>query len=193
MSDHSVCYLTLNSKMTVTVATSYSLNLSRRTYLSKTNNCNCYYDDKLWKEEKTPRERGRQKKALREQTTNDASNSINQQDTLNVDKEDVEDISDKDDQVWAPDSPIYVPLAIFSSPDVSDDDSINNTQVTTCTTMEVKTIDILNANNVLMICSERNKTKLGGPLQRHPLLFHFNRMLWPILFVTCQLKGLMLH
>lgn len=57
--------------------------------------------------------------------------------------------------------------------------------------MEVKTIDALNANNVLTICSERDKMKLGGILKNHPLLFHFKRTLWPILFVTCQLKGLM--
>ena len=38
-------------------------------------------------------------------------------------------------------------------------------QVTTHTTMEVKTIDVLNANNVLMICSERDKMKFGGILQ----------------------------
>ena len=89
---------------------------------------------------------------------------------------------------WVPDSPIYVPPATFSSPEISDDDQM---KVTTHTTMEVKTIDTLNANNVMMISSERDKMKLGGILRNHPLLFHFNRTLWPVLFVTCQLKGLM--
>lgn len=137
------------------------------------------------------REWGKQKKALREQSTNDTGNLNDQQDTMNIDKEDIEDIPDEQDQVWAPDSPIYVPPATFSSPDVSDDDLVNNMQVTTHTTMEINTIDALNANNVLMICSERDKMKLEGILKNHPLLFHSNRILWPILFVTYQLKGLM--
>ena len=87
--------------------------------------CDCYEDDKLRKEEKTPRERGKQKKALRlrEQSTNDTgnSNSNDQQDTTTIEKGDIEDIPDEQDHVWAPDSPIYVPPATFSSPDVSDD------------------------------------------------------------------------
>ena len=54
--------------------------------------------------------------------------------------------------------------------------------------MEVKTIDALNSGSVNLICSERDEMKLGGVLRSHPLLFHFNRALWPALFATLQLK-----
>ena len=42
-----------------------------------------------------------------------------------------------------------------------------------------------------MILSERDKLKLAGIEKRHPLLFHFDRSLWPILFATMQLLGLL--
>ena len=57
--------------------------------------------------------------------------------------------------------------------------------------MEAKTVDSLSSQNVNLICSERDKMKLGGITNRHPLLFHFNRSLWPVLFATVQLKGLL--
>ena len=119
-------------------------------------------------------------------TTNDK-----EEEEVNEDIENEIQTKNNDDigpPTWVPDSPIYVPPATFSSPEISDDDQM---KVTTHTTMEVKTIDTLNANNVMMISSERDKMKLGGILRNHPLLFHFNRTLWPVLFVTCQLKGLM--
>lgn len=66
---------------------------------------------------------------------------------------------------------------LFSSPEISEDDEVNNMQVHSyyC---GGKTIDILNLNNIQMICSERDKMKLRGIIKRHPLLFHFNRTLW---------------
>ena len=54
-----------------------------------------------------------------------------------------------------PPSPIYVPTAQFSSPEGSEDESIEEMKATTHTTMEVKTIDALNSGNVNLICSER--------------------------------------
>ena len=146
------------------------------------------------------REWGRMTKISREQLQADKEDvenvTANKEDIGDSNKEDFgdvdnENVADIGSPAWAPDSPIYVPPATFSSPDISDDDSVNQMKVTTHTTMEVKTIDTFNANNVMMICSERDKMRLGGIQRNHPLLFHFNRTLWPVLFATCQLKGLM--
>ena len=146
------------------------------------------------------REHGRRSKIFKENRQADKEDNenvtINVEDTETTDKEhqreiDNENIVDIGSPAWVPDSPIYVPPATFSSPDISDDDSVNHMKVTTHTTMEVKTIDSFNPNNIMMICSERDKMKLGGIQKNHPLLFHFNRTLWPVLFATCQLKGLM--
>ena len=129
------------------------------------------------------REHGRRTKISRESKQADKEDNenvtVNVEDTETTDKEhyreiDNENIVDIGSPAWVPESPIYVPPATFSSPDISDDDSIDQMKVTTHTTMEVKTIDTFNANNVTMICSERDKMKLGGIQKNHPLLFHFN-------------------
>ena len=83
-----------------------------------------------------------------------------------------------------PPSPTYTPVF---SPLEEEEDEVKEA-ITTHTTMEVKTIDTLNSGNINLICSERDKMKLGGILRSHPLLFHFNRALWPALFATLQLK-----
>ena len=36
-----------------------------------------------------------------------------------------------------------------------------------------------------------DKMRLGGISKNHPMLFHFNRTLWPVLFATLQLKGML--
>ena len=64
---------------------------------------------------------------------------------------------------------MYVPT--FSHLEDSEDEALAEQIVTTHTTMEVKTIDALNSGNVNLICSERDKMKLGGITKRHPLLF----------------------
>ena len=69
----------------------------------------------------------------------------------------------------APPSPVYAPT--FSPLEDSEDEALAEQIVTTHTTMEVKTIDALNSGNVNLICSERDKMKLGGITKRHPLLF----------------------
>jgi len=58
------------------------------------------------------------------------------------------------------------------------------------TAMEIKTVDKLNYQTVSLILSERDKLRLAGIDKRHPLLFHFDRSLWPILFATMQLLHL---
>ena len=72
-------------------------------------------------------------------------------------------------------SPTCVPT--FSSPDISDDnDGVNEMKVTTHTTMEVKTIDALNAANVEVevICSERDEMKLElGNIYKRGILYLF--------------------
>ena len=55
--------------------------------------------------------------------------------------------------------------SVHISEDVYTDDEVNNMQVTTHTTMEVKTIDVLNPYTIQMICAERDKMKLGGILK----------------------------
>ena len=147
------------------------------------------------------REWGRMKKISRERSTQQADKedienaTADKEDIGNSNKEDIGDVANENvedigsEPAWAPDSPIYVPPATFSSPDISVDDSVNHMKVTTHATMEAKTIDALNANDATMICSERDKMKLGGVLKNHPLLFRFNRALWPTLFATCQLKA----
>ena len=87
-----------------------------------------------------------------------------------------------------PPSPTYIPA--FSPLEEEEEDEVKEA-ITTHTTMEVKTIDTLNSGNINLICSERDKMKLGGILRSHPLLFHFNRTLWPVLFATLQLKKMM--
>ena len=52
--------------------------------------------------------------------------------------------------------------------------------------MEVKTTDTFNSGGVNLICGERDKMRLGGVTNRHPLLFHFKTTLWPALFATVQ-------
>ena len=86
-----------------------------------------------------------------------------------------------------PPSPTYTPVF---SPLEEEEDEAQET-ITTHTTMEVKTIDTLNSGNINLIGSERDKMKLGGISRNHPLLFHFNRTLWPVLFATLQLKGML--
>ena len=86
-----------------------------------------------------------------------------------------------------PPSPTYTPVF---SPLEEEEDEVKEA-ITTHTAMEVKTIDALNSGNINLICSERDKMKLGGILRSHPLLFHFNRTLWPVLFATLQLKKMM--
>ena len=117
------------------------------------------------------REHGRRTKISRESKQADKEDNenvtVNVEDTETTDKEryreiDNENIVDIGSPAWVPESPIYVPPATFSSPDISDDDSIDQMKVTTHTTMEVKTIDTFNANNATMICSERDKMKLGN-------------------------------
>ena len=120
------------------------------------------------------REHGRRTKISKENKQADKEDNenatVNVEDTETTDEErrkeiDNENIVDIGSPAWVPDSPIYIPPATFSSPDISDDDSVNHMKVTTHTTMEVKTIDSFNPNNVMMICSERDKMKFGGILQ----------------------------
>ena len=102
------------------------------------------------------REHGRRSKIFKESRQADKEDNenvtINVEDTETTDKEhhreiDNENVVDIGSPAWVPDSPIYVPPATFSSPDISDDDSINRMKATTHTTMEVKTIDSFNPNN----------------------------------------------
>ena len=86
-----------------------------------------------------------------------------------------------------PPSPTYTP--VFSPLEEEEEEELKEA-ITTHTTMEVKTIDTFNSGNINLICSERDKMKLGGIAKSHPLLFHFNRTLWPVLFATLQLKKL---
>ena len=115
------------------------------------------------------REHGRRTKISKENKQADKEDNenatVNVEDTETADKEHHREIVDIGSPAWVPDSPIYIPPATFSSPDISDDDSVNHMKVTTHTTMEVKTIDSFNPNNVMMICSERDKMKFGGILQ----------------------------
>ena len=94
------------------------------------------------------REHGRRTKISKENKQADEEDNenvtVNVEDTETTDKEhrreiDNENIVDIGSPAWVPDSPIYVPPATFSSPDISDDDSINHMKATTHTTMEVKT------------------------------------------------------
>ena len=87
-----------------------------------------------------------------------------------------------------PPSPTYIPA--FSPLEEEEEEEFKEA-ITTHTTMEVKTIDTFNSGNINLICSERDKMKLGGISKNHPLLFHFNRTLWPVLFATLQLKGML--
>ena len=70
------------------------------------------------------REWGKMKKASREQPTQQAD-KVDVEDTT-IDKEDIENVSNNSVEdigppAWVPDSPIYVPPAVFSSPDISDE------------------------------------------------------------------------
>ena len=78
------------------------------------------------------REHGRRTKISRENKQADKEDNenvtVNVEDTETTDKEhhreiDNETIVDIGSPAWVPDSPIYVPPATFSSPDISDDDS----------------------------------------------------------------------
>ena len=84
-------------------------------------------------------------------------------------------------------TPEYVPSA-FSSPESEESPS-----VMAHTTMEIKTVDKLNYQTVSLILSERDKMRLAGIEKRHPLLFHFDRSLWSVLFATMQLLQIMPH
>ena len=61
-----------------------------------------------------------------------------------------------------PPSPTYIPA--FSPLEEEEEDEVKEA-ITTHTTMEVKTIDTLNSGNINLICSERDKMKLGGILK----------------------------
>ena len=82
-------------------------------------------------------------------------------------------------------TPEYVP-PVFSSPESEESPS-----VMAHTTMEIKTVDKLNYQTVSLILSERDKMRLAGIEKRHPLLFHFDRSLWSVLFATMQLLQIM--
>ena len=108
------------------------------------------------------REHGRRTKISRERLQADKEDienvTANKEDIGDSNKEDFGDVDNENvvdigSPAWAPDSPIYVPPATFSSPDVSDDDSVNQMEVTTHTTMEVKTIDTYNTFNANPIMS----------------------------------------
>ena len=80
------------------------------------------------------REHGRRTKISKENKQADKEDNenvtVNVEDTDTADKEhhreiDNENIVDIGSPAWVPDSPIYVPPATFSSPDISDDDSVN--------------------------------------------------------------------
>ena len=77
------------------------------------------------------RERGRRTKISRESKQADKEDNenvtVNVEDTETTDKEhqreiDNENIVDIGSPAWVPESPIYVPPATFSSPDISDDE-----------------------------------------------------------------------
>ena len=89
-----------------------------------------------------------------------------------------------------PPSPTYTPVFSPLEEEEEEEEEFKEA-ITTHTTMEVKTIDTFNSGNINLICSERDKMKLGGISKNHPLLFHFNRTLWPVLFATLQLKGML--
>ena len=65
-----------------------------------------------------------------------------------------------------PPSPIYLPA--FSPLEEEEDEGFKEA-ITTHTTMEVKTIETFNSGNINLICSERDKMKLGGISKNHPL------------------------
>ena len=56
--------------------------------------------------------------------------------------------------------------------------------------MEIKTISKLNGHNIQIVSNERDKLRLSNTLKKHPLLYHFERSLWPVLFTVCQLEKL---